>query len=242
MIQLVQWPPQQYTSFSVRGRLFEWKENEPFVSLMKDGTIDTDPKRLTPGFVNRVQRYGRQNGFNESEWELQQIYFAILQRIPLPLRSKFFKNTPSDFRTPLEDVKIHPAPVPSGFAKAAKPYAVEDQDPELPLKLARLTPDEWLALLKRWLLDDQKTRKATDVAGPAWWWAGHSVSKNPTDKTTPMHFVGLWLGTFPCRKCRISARRYIARHPIPDWAGFEGWMNTLHNHVNASKKPVLEIR
>lgn len=237
MIQLLQWPPQKYSTYSVRGRVFEWKEDEPFVVFMKDGSVDTDPKRLTPGFVNRVQRYGRQNGFNESEWELEKIYFDILQRIPLPLRARFFRSTESTSPTPMADLRPHDAPVPSGLAKAAK-LDVVDSDPDLPLALAAISADEWVKVLSRWVKEDPVNREPKTVSGPVWWWSAHSVSKNTgQSRTTPLHFIGLWLGSFPCRKCRINARRYIAKHPVPNWGGFEAWVNSFHLHVTASKKP-----
>lgn len=235
MITLLQWPPQNSATFSVRGRVFTWDGDEPFITLTKTGAVNTDPKELAPGFINRIQRYGRQNGFSEEEWQLEKIYFNVLQKIPKTLRGKYFKNIESSSQNVSEPIPNTKAPVPSGFALAAKLDGVADDDPDLPLTLARLKPDEWLALLKRWV-SVSEDREGKTVAGPAWWYALHTVAKNPYNGTTPLHFVGLWVGNFPCRICRINARRWIGKHPVPDWKEFDQWADTLHSHVTASKK------
>lgn len=98
MIKLVQHPPVHTAVFSVRGKMFTQDPEEPFVVFMRDGSVDTSFKNLTPGFINRIQRFGMQNNIPNDEWSLERIYFNVLQRLPLPLRSKYFRSE-SSFQT-----------------------------------------------------------------------------------------------------------------------------------------------
>lgn len=237
MIQVIQWPPTAYAVFSLHGRMFVQDEEEPFVTLMLDGSVDTDLKRQTPGFVNRIQRYGIQNSLPREEWDEQNVYFSVLQRIPLELRGKFFRNiqsisAPAPIQMSLENV--HKAPVPLGLAEAAG-LGVAADDPDLPAALAQQNPDKWLATLARWVQVDPAARKTKTAAGPVWWWAAHSVALNPTPASTPLRFVGLWLGRFPCRRCRLDTRNYIAKHPVPGWDQFPKWLDDFHNFVTTKK-------
>lgn len=234
MIQLLQPPPIQYGQFSLHGRVFTWEPDEPFVTKMLDGSVDTDLTRQTPGFINRIQRYGLQNNYPQTLWDEQSILYSLLLKIPLELRPKFFKQNASASHMALQKVNVHTAPVPHGLATAAGfPHVAED-DPDLPVKLAQQTPDKWLATLKKWIDADPANRKTKTAAGPAFWWALHSVALNPVP-STPLSFVGKWKGMFPCRKCRIGASIYFARHPVPDWSSFAKWASDLHDYVTAKK-------
>jgi hypothetical protein len=238
MIEVIQWPPVQYCTYSLLGRRFEQEPDEPFVVKMRDGNVDTDLARQTPGFVNRIQRFGIQNKINRKEWSEENIYYSLLPKLPLELRPKYFRITQSDFQAThqkLMSATPHNAPVPAGLAEAAGFRGVAASDPDLPLQLAALTPEQWIGVLKKWVAADPVARKAKTVAGPCWWWSLHSVALNPNHKSTPQNFVGQWLGHFPCRRCRISARAYIGSHPYPDWAGFVAWANDFHNHVTNTK-------
>lgn len=238
MIEIIQWPPVHYCTYSLHGRLFEQQPDEPFVTRMQDGSVDTDLKRQTPGWINRIQRFGIQNNIPKKEWDEQSIYYSLVPKIPPELRKKFFREVQSDFQPQTNLKKMptpHNAPVPEGLAAAAGFPGVAADDPDLPIKLATLSPDKWLAVLKKWLAADPTNRKSKTVAGPAWWMALHTVALNPTNLTTPMRFVGVWVGSFPCRLCRIGARIYIARHPVPGWSGFAQWANDMHQYVTERK-------
>lgn len=127
---------------------------------------------------------------------------------------------------------IHPAPVPYGLAFAAKLDGVAEAD--VPAQLAAQTPDQWILTLRRWLAVDP-ARKSKTIAGPAWWYAAHCVALNPTNTIAPNKFIGVWLGSFPCRICRIGARVYIARKPIPGWLNFQKWLSDMHDYVTSRK-------
>lgn len=237
MIEVIQWPPVHHCTYSLHGRLFVQEDGEPFVTRMLDGTVDTDPKRQTRGWVNRIQRYGIQNKLPEKEWTEEQIYSSLLPRIPMELRGKFFRQVESSSPTPHQIMSAipHNAPVPKGLAAAAGYPSVADGDVDLPAILATFNADKWLAVLKKWVAADPQNRKSKTVAGPAWWWAAHSLALNPDRKTTPNRFIGVWLGLFPCRTCRIGGRVYIARHPVPGWEHYREWLNDLHNYVTERK-------
>lgn len=245
MIQLLEWPPQEYASFSVKGRVFEWKDEDAFV-VFKNGTVDLDAS--ADGFINRIQRYGVQNSIDSSEWDIQKIYFTILQKLPLQLRGKYFRMDPSSSLPPAKVmakpnpqlqmsaiVNPHDAPIPTGLIEAARLENVAADDPDAPALLARQTPEQWLFTLKRWLAKDTLNRKSKKVAGPVWWYALHSVALNPSPSSTPIKFIGQWIGTFPCRLCRLGARVYMAGHPAPSWPLFAKWANDIHNYVTARK-------
>lgn len=237
MIEVIQWPPVHHCTYSLHGRLFIQEPDEPFVTHLLDGTVDTDPKRQTRGWVNRIQRYGIQNSIPKTEWNEQTIYYSLLPKIPVDLRKKFFRESPSGFLHQVHQTMSatpHNAPVPAGLALAAGFAHVADDDPDLPRQLATLSPDKWLAVLKKWVSADP-ARKSKTVAGPAFWYALHTVTLNPTKTTTPNRFVGVWLGSFPCRTCRIGGRVYIARHPVPGWEHFAQWANDIHNYVTERK-------
>jgi hypothetical protein len=232
MIDLISWPPRQYGVFKVKDQPFTWDEKEPFVTRKRDGKVDLD--HTTPGFVNRILRYGKQNLIPPIEWHEEKIYSEIYEKIPHPLRVKFFRKVESNF--PNMPTRPHNAPIPRGFAKAAKLDGVADDDPDLPMALARLSPENWLELLNRWLRADKSIRESKHIAGPAWWWAGHSVAMNPSPTINPLRFVGQWIGTFPCRHCRIESRRYVAKFPVPGWGAFEQWVSDFHNYVTSRKR------
>ncbi len=238
MIEVIQWPPIHYCTYSLLGRRFEQEADEPFVVKMRDGTVDTDLTRQTRGFVNRIQRFGIQNKIPRKEWNEESIYYSLLPKLPLELRPKFFRITQSDFQATHHKVMSatpHTAPVPAGLAEAGGFKGVAASDPDLPLRLAALTPEQWIPVLKKWVAADPVPRKGKTVAGPCWWWALHSVTLNPSSKSTPLNFVGAWLGNFPCRKCRISARAFVGSNPVPGWDQFHGWADSFHNFVSSKK-------
>ena len=240
MIQVIQWPPLHYCTYSLLGRRFEQEDGEPFVVYNRDGTVDNDLTRQTPGFINRIQRFALQNRIAKKEWDEQSIYYSLLPKLPLELRPKFFKITRSDFQTTHAQVmnaNPHHAPVPTGLAAAAGFGSVADSDPDLPQRLATLSPDTWVTVLKKWVDADPENRKTKTAAGPIWWYSLHTVALNPSAKIKPNNFVGEWLNRFPCRKCRIGARIYFARHPVPkDWSSFAAWADQLHQYVTSRKK------
>jgi hypothetical protein len=234
MIDIIQWPPIHYCTYSLLGRRFEQGPDEPFVTRMLDGEVDTDLKRQTPGWINRIQRFGIQNNIPKTEWDEQTVLYSLLPKIPAELRKKYFRESPSSFQHQVHQTIMsnpHTAPVPLGLAEAAGFPGVADDDVDLPRKLATLSPDKWLAVLKKWVAADPVTRKSKTVAGPAFWYALHTVALNPTNTTTPNRFVGVWLGSFPCRTCRIGGRVYIARHPVPGWQNFAQWASSIHDYV-----------
>lgn len=237
MIEIIQWPPVHYCTYSLHGRLFEQQPDEPFITTMQDGTVDTDLKRQTPGWINRIQRFGMQNNIPKKEWDEQSIYYSLVPKLPPALRSKYFREARSTFLTPnqLMSAVPHSAPVPAGLAQAAGLVGVADSDSDLPVRLATLNADKWLATLKKWVAADPANRKSKTVAGPPWWYAAHSLALNPDRTTTPQRFIGVWLGSFPCRLCRIGGRIYIARHPVPGWEGFAQWVNDIHQYVTERK-------
>ena len=237
MIELIQWPPLHYATYSLLGRKFEQTGDEPFVTYMLDGSVDTDLTRQAPGFINRIQRFGIQNKLPKIEWDEQTILYSLLPKMSVGLRGKYFRHTLSGsqkLHTALMSARVHTAPVPQGMAEAAGFAGVADNDPDLPRRLATLNPDKWNAVLRKWVMADPE-RKSKTVAGPAWWWALHSVAMNPTPTTAPNRFVGVWIGMFPCRLCRLGARVYIARHPVPGWEHFESWAAGVHDYVTHIK-------
>ena len=234
MIQCIQWPPVHYCTYSLLGRRFEQEPDAPFVVYMRDGTVDTDLTRQTPGFINRIQRYGIQNKVDRQAWTEENIFYSLLPKLPLELRGKFFRITPYASPSPQMSVTPHTAPVPAGLAAAAGFPSAAENDPDLAAKLATLSPEKWLGALKRWVAADPARRTET-AAGPAWWWAIHSVALNPVATSTPANFVGVWLGLFPCRKCRIGGRIDIARNPVPGWESFAQWASDIHNDVTSIK-------
>lgn len=244
MTGLLQWPPLHVCVYSLHGHTLRQEPDEPFVTFMADGSVDTDLKRQTPGFINRIQRFGIQNKLSPELWSEDTIYASLLERLPLSLRGKFFRPDQSGSpRTPVLRHTImnavpHPqAPVPPGLAAAAGYPDVADDDPDLPLRLAAQTPERWHVTLRKWLEADPARRATRTQAGPAWWYALHVVARNPHGNASPLRFVGVWLGRFPCRRCRIRARAYIGRVPPPrTWAEFPGWADRFHNHVTATKK------
>ena len=238
MIEVISWPPIHYCTYSLLGRRFEQEPDEPFVTRLQNGQVDTDLARQTPGFVNRIQRFGIQNKTPRKEWSEEAIYYSLLPKLPLELRGKFFRITPSDFQTNHQRVMSavpHNAPVPEGLAEAAGLKGVAATDPDLPLRLAAQSPTQWITTIRKWVSVDPKARGSKSAAGPVWWYALHTVAKNPVSVAIPQNFVGQWLNYFTCRKCRIKARAYIGSHPTPDWAGFPAWANDFHNYVSSTK-------
>jgi hypothetical protein len=238
MIQLIQWPPVRYCSFSLLGRVFEQEPDEPFVTHLPDGSVDVDLVKQTPGFINRIQRFGLQNKIDHHLWDEQTIFFSLLPKMPLELREKFFKNVLSDFQTThtrVMSARVHTAPVPPGTAAAAGFTGVADSDPDLPARLALFNADKWMSVLKKWMAADPDNRKTRTAAGPVFWYAIHTLAMNRDPAINPNRFVGLWIGAFPCRKCRIGARAYIARNPVPGWEHFPKWASDMHDYVTARK-------
>lgn len=224
------WPPPQFCRFTLRGTLFEQEAGEPYVTRW-NRSPDVDQERLSPGWLNRIQRYGLVNGIPEAEWHEDTVSFCVLSQMPEALRRRWAPAPPD---LTMNEPTVHAAPVQKEWLLAANAASES--------ALAGMTIGGWLRTLKAWKAGFPDDARVRDKAGPLWWWCAHSVALNPSGGTvhkpdmTPHQFLVYWLGLFPCKKCRRKfGARIKEQPPSDDWAEFPAWVSAAHDWVTAHK-------
>lgn len=240
---LKKWPPMSYGTYSMRGRSFIWKEDEPFVTKAKSGEVDTDLQTQAPGFLNRIMRHAKSNGFAATEWDVQTIYQSIFRKMPAALQKAYFETrsavlTPPPLRVnPKREVRPHTALLPLGLLDAAKAIVNVGEVNDEREFLALLSPEQWLKVLRKWKVKYPAEATLKAISGPPWWYALHSVALNPPIKGSPGQFVNYWLAQLPCPLCKSHFRQYLSKHTPPkDWSQFAQWASGAHDWVSAHKE------
>lgn len=220
MITLLKWPPPDL-QFRCGNESFTWTGAGPF-----DDWVET------------IASYGRANSLPEDQWSQQAVYTELARQLGSAAGDYFKAPRPLpgvDMSMPCS--KVHTTPVPEHLLKTAQslhPGRKWDAAAAAEV-LGELSPSQWLKLLRTWKAQNPVKANMTEVAGPIWWYALHTLALNCEGLPgEPGTWVNHWHADYPCEKCRKHFNKCPFAKPTK-WVDLFDYADAAHNWVTANK-------